>query len=132
VRLLEKAERSFVAKTVDDTRRLMACEKPLFVKVAMLQLLAAKQGERIEGLRRLLSRRQLSETRRAAIQQIIALRSKAMSYLRSTAKFLVYVENHPNALREPPVFNPLPYFSESGSYVRRPAFGDHPFMEAST
>lgn len=132
MRLLEKVERSFVAKIVEDTRELMLSPKPIFVKVALLQLQAARQGQRIEDLRRLQIRMGLDGAKKSTVQELIEIRAKVMGYLRATAKFLVHTENHPNTLRQPPSLYVMPYWQPVGNPMSQPENSEYPFMEYSS
>lgn len=132
MRLLEKVERSFIAKMVEETRDLMDSTKPVFVKVAWLQLQAARQGQRIEGLRRLQIRMGLDDIRKSKVQELIELRAKVMGYLRATAKFLVHAESHPNTLRQPPSLYAMPYWQPVASLSTQPEHPEYPFMEYSS
>jgi len=132
MRLVEKVERSFIAKVVDDTRALVESTKPVFTKVAMLQLQAARQGHRIEGLQRLQMRMGMDRARKSRVEELIELRAKVMGYFRATARFLVHLDRHPNTLRQPPSLYAMPYWNPASALQVQPEDPEYPFMEYSS
>lgn len=106
MRLIERVERAFVRRIVDDTRQLSESERPVHEKIARLQFSAAIQAHRIDRLGSRVGRlMQANPLRFERARRVLELRRKALGYMKSTAKFLLHRDRHPRTLCEqPPLF----------------------------
>lgn len=102
MRLHKQLELSFVAKLVEDTKRLIKGPKSAGDKIAALQGRAQHFARRTQALREMKLRAGGSPERRARLRTLIALREKGLGYLKSTASYIVNRENHPYTLRQKP------------------------------
>lgn len=132
MRLLRQLELSFVSKLVKDTRQLIQGQKSVSEKVAKLNARAARHAERAEELKRLQQEANTEPGRQEKLGVIIALREKAVGYLRATARFVSDKEVHPGTIRQMPRLFAIPTWDRKDETPKEPEKQEFPFMEFSS
>ncbi len=107
MRLIQRAERSFVASIVEKTRKLLGSSGPTALKVAVLEHWAKRQTSRAEKIEARAAAAAPERSRRLA-----GIRRRAAGYLHATAKYLLHRQEHPMSLRERPRFLVDPSWDE--------------------
>ena len=129
MRLLHRAERSYVGRIIKDTRLLVNSNHAVHTKIALIESAIAEESDRIVALEYQLHGAEPALQSR--LQKVIELRRRALGHYRSTVKALLLREKRSMALRR------LPTFLSGGPPTREqgreaPGPGDHPFMEFSS
>lgn len=133
MRLLRRIEQAFIAKTVEETRRLLESDTPTHQKIAALQFAAAEEDRRIELLKARLGHHPQARSR---IQEIIAMRREAMLHYRFAARRLREGSKRLRFDEQPRVFA-FPHWEDPAKAREEPpgraaVRSEFPFMEFSS
>lgn len=133
MRLIKRAEQSLIESLVEETRLIVSDPKLSVVQqVDLLQSRVTKHADRAVNLRA--ARKNAADPERARkLDHLIAVREKAVAYLRATAKMLVHHKRYPNSMRQRPRMFEVPTWQRRHEQsVPVQAKTEYPFMEFSS
>ncbi len=134
MRIIKSAERAFIASLVEETKHVISDPKLSFQqRLEWLQAGISKHAGRAAKLRRAKGESK-HEERLTKLDGLIALRERAVAYLRATVKWVKYRERHPSTLtlQETPVVFAAATWQPTKELATSGGSSEYPFMEFSS